>query len=62
MKKFEYKLLRVPLKNKWTAKVNEALLITNLNELGKQGWEIAVSSPSDVSTTDRFIILKKEIN
>jgi hypothetical protein len=62
MKKFEYKLLRVPLKSKWTAKVNEALLITNLNELGKQGWEIAVSSPSDVSTTDRFIILKKEIN
>ncbi|NCI50232.1 DUF4177 domain-containing protein [Sediminibacterium roseum] len=64
MKKFEYKIVTVPVKSVWTGKIDEDLLLNTLNDLGKEGWEVVTVSPpaTDMSSKDRFIILKKEIN
>lgn len=68
MQKFEYKVLDVSaVPGFWTGggKVNFQELSTNLNELGRQGWEVINST--DINrhqgeTKSVMIILKRLLN
>ena len=63
MKRFEYKLLEVPIKG-WLGKVDNDALLEQLNQAGRQGWEvITVGNTYKYENSSRpvIIILKKEI-
>ena len=65
MKKFEYKTLPIPTKGWMKYKQDFETLIVQLNELGKQGWEVTVAMSNLYSSgnyTANIIILKREIN
>ena len=65
MKKFEYKTLPIPTKGWMKYKQDFEALIIQLNELGKQGWEVTVAMTNLYSSgnyTANIIILKREIN
>lgn len=65
MKKFEYKVLDVPLRGFWRWSVNYQELTDKLNQLGKEGWEaVSVDGISIYSHSTRalVVILKKEID
>ena len=64
MKKFEYKTLIVPTKGLLYKQDIQALEIL-LNDLGKQGWEIAVSISNRTSldySKGNVVVMKREIN
>jgi Domain of unknown function (DUF4177) len=58
MKKFEYKIIDVPL-NAWSGKP-ETDLETTLNQLGLQGWELVLTRTNFDGFTPSFIF-KREI-
>ncbi len=65
MKKFEYKTLNVPTKGWMKYKQDIEALESLLNELGKQGWEIAISINNAYhsgSYAGNVIVMKREIN
>jgi hypothetical protein len=62
MQQFEYKIVRMARKSMWTGKVDFEALEKELNELGKQGWEVISSTNSQLyenKLTGTFIILKR---
>lgn len=65
MKKFEYKTITIPTMGWMKYKHDLEALDTQLNELGKQGWEIAVAV-NNINVSNSYmgnvIILKREIN
>ncbi len=65
MKKFEYKTVSVPTKGWMKYKQDFGALEAQLNELGKLGWEVAVSLSNvyhEGSYAGNAILLKREIN
>ena len=66
MKKFEYKTISIPTKGWMKDKHDIEALDAQLNELGKQGWELAVSMNniyiSNSYVVGNLIVLKREIN
>ena len=64
MKKFEYKTLSVPTKGWMKYKQDIEALEQMLNELGKQGWEIAVSISNvyEGGHMGNVIVMKRELN
>ncbi|MFN0083509.1 MAG: DUF4177 domain-containing protein [Ferruginibacter sp.] len=65
MKKFEYRILTVPTKGWMKYRQDFDKLLVELNELGKQGWEITTALPNMYQTgsySTNIIILKREIN
>ena len=65
MKKFEYKTIQIPTKGWMKYKQDIEALDAQLNELGKQGWELAVSMNNiyvSNSYMGNVIVLKREIN
>ncbi|GAB3262989.1 hypothetical protein GCM10027347_29200 [Larkinella harenae] len=64
MKKFEYRMLQVPVGGFWGGKIDNQELLDKLNELGSEGWEIASSLSTnryEGQTHSAFIILKREL-
>ncbi len=65
MKKFEYTVLDVPFKGFWNSKVDHGALAQKLNELGKNGWEVATLTDTNMyqgSSKTIIIILKRELS
>ena len=65
MKKFEYKILDVKATGFWGGKVDVNALIIKLNELGREGWEVANSVDTNLhhgASRALLVILKREIN
>ena len=66
--KFEYKLPDVPATKGWWSsggKVNFQELTDKLNELGREGWEVAVSTDLNRyhgESRNVMIILKRQLN
>lgn len=64
MKKFEYRILDVPVGGFWGGKIESQDLLEKLNELGAEGWEIASSlstNKAEGQTQSAYIILKREL-
>jgi Domain of unknown function (DUF4177) len=67
MKQFEYKILDVPaVKGWWSSggKVNFEELVTKLNELGREGWEVISSTDLNRyhgESRNVMIILKRSL-
>lgn len=65
MKRFEYRTLEVAAdKGFWGGKVDAQELTNKLNELGKDGWEIASAvdlSWGEGSSRNVLIMLKREL-
>jgi len=64
MKKFEYKTLPIPTTGWMKYKQDFEALTVQLNELGKQGWEVTLSMPNMYTSenyTKNIILLKREI-
>ena len=65
MKRFEYTVLDVPAKGfLWGGRVEFAALDAKLNELGREGWEVASSGDTNMrrgASRSVFIILKREV-
>ncbi|MCY7290644.1 MAG: DUF4177 domain-containing protein [Ferruginibacter sp.] len=65
MKKFEYKTLPIPTTGWMKYKQDFEALTVQLNELGKQGWEVTVTLTNMYSSgnnTPNIILLKREIS
>ncbi|CCH56953.1 hypothetical protein BN8_06343 [Fibrisoma limi BUZ 3] len=64
MRKFEYMVLDIPTKGFWGGKVDFNDLTEKLNELGREGWEVATTTDTNMyegASRGVFIILKREI-
>lgn len=65
MKKYEYKTLNVPTKGWMKYKVDFEALELLLNEMGKQGWDLAVCMNNIYqagSQAGNVIVMKREIS
>ena len=65
MKQFEYKTLNLETNGKWykQAKMNSSELEVQLNDMGKNGWEIvnSMDHSREGNTVDGIILYKREI-
>ncbi len=65
MKRFEYKVLDVPVKGWfWGGRVNFQELTNTLNQLGKAGWEVTTVDDTTMyngASRSMIIILKREL-
>ena len=65
MKKFEYQILDVAAGGFWGVNIDAQRLVDKLNELGRQGWEIASAvdlNKYEGKTSGVLVMLKREIN
>ena len=67
MKRFEYKTLGIEMstKGKWlkTKAIESTEMVTKLNELGQDGWELvsSIDHAIDGYTIEILLLLKREI-
>lgn len=64
MQKFEYTVIEMPTKGWLGFKVDFEALTTQLNDLGKKGWEVASMSDTNLhqgSSKGMLIILKRAL-
>jgi Domain of unknown function (DUF4177) len=63
MKQFEYKIYRIARQSIWHNKIDYESVEKELNDLGKQGWEVVNGTNSNMyenKFTGVIIILKRE--
>lgn len=65
MKTFEYKTLEIKPEGKWIAKFDTNSMDAQINELGRQGWELVVITPKTIvngTLEFYFYTFKRQIN
>ena len=65
MKKYEYKVLEVPVLGWfWGGKVDTQALTNKLNSLGKEGWQVTAMNETNMwrgASRNVFVILQREM-
>ena len=64
MKRFEYRVIELTGDSIWTPVVNNETVVSTLNELGAEGWEVIEGFGSAMSHAmqRQTILLKREIS